>query len=235
MGMSTVRHLAREQSAATTYWRRRFVALAVGLSVLALVTWAISGAMGGSTPAVSSAATKTVHGSLPSPPAAAAHTAPAAAGGGRNHGQAGQAGTAARPVTGRQSSGVLRPCPASDVVLSLFSSQASYSIRQTPQFEVDVVSTASQTCTFDIGSRHLWLQIKTGTVRVWTSADCAEGQASLVTALHRGVPTVVAIGWNGQISSPGCPVPGAAAGHGSYTAVAADSTSASNTLVFRLG
>jgi hypothetical protein len=221
--------MTREQAVATTYWRRRFVALAVGLSILALVTWAISGAMGGSAPAVNAAATKTVHGSLPTAPASPAGGAAPATTGGRRPGH----GHPARPAAARTAA--LQPCPAADVVLSLFSSQASYSVRQTPEFEVDVVSTASQTCTFDIGARHLWLQVKTGAVRVWTSADCAEGQASLVTALHRGVPTVVAIGWNGQISSPGCPVPGAAAGHGSYTAVASDGSGVSNPLVFRIG
>jgi hypothetical protein len=222
--------MTREQAAATTYWRRRFVALAVGLSALALVTWAISGAMGGSAPAVNTAATKTVHGTLPTPAPSAAGGAGPAASGGRRHGHGHPA-----PAATVHTAGALQPCAATDVVLSLFSSQASYPIRQTPEFQVDVVSTASQTCTFDIGARHLWLQVKTGTVRVWTSADCAEGQASLVTALHRGVPTVVAIGWNGQISSPGCPVPGAAAGRGSYTAVASDGSGVSNPLVFRIG
>jgi hypothetical protein len=229
MSMSTVRHFTPERSAAAVYWRRRFVTLVAGLSALAMVTWAVSAALGGSALVVSGAATDTVHGSLPRPvPGMAAPGTRAARGGGHNGGQpAGYAATV--------SSGGPQPCPAGDVVLSLFSGQASYTVRQMPEFEVDVVSTASQTCTFDIGARHIWLQINTGTVRVWTSADCAEGQASLMTELHRGVPTVVAFGWNGQKSGPGCPVPGAAAARGSYTAVASDGTSTSNSLVFRIG
>ena len=75
----------------------------------------------------------------------------------------------------------------------------------------------------------------TGSTKVWTSADCAEGQSSLVTKLHRGIPTVVPISWNGQHSVPGCPVPGAPAAAGTYNAVASDGSSSSNALSFRIG
>jgi hypothetical protein len=224
MGTTTFRHLSPERPASVTYWRRRCVALVVGLTVLALVTWAVSGALGGSAPAVNSGATKSLHGgSAPSP-------AGAASGGAPSHGTA-----SSSPPAGATAAGALSPCPPGDVVLSLFSSQASYSLRQSPEFEVDVVSTASQTCTFDIGARHVWLKVMTGSVHVWSSADCAEGQASLVTDLHRGVPTVVPIGWDGQIAGPGCPGPGATAARGTYTAVASDGSQTSNSLAFRIG
>jgi hypothetical protein len=241
MGLTTFRQMKPERpAAAATYWRRRFVALLIGMSMLALVAWAFAGALGGSAPAGSPAATQTVHRTAPGRSAAAGASHGATAGHGGNRG-------AGAPVAGRVSAGTapgrttttarhgLRPCPVGDVVLSLFSSQASYTVRQTPAFEVDVVSTASQTCTFDIGARHVLLQITVGKTHVWTSADCAEGQASLVTKLYRGVPTVVPIAWNGQRSSPGCPVPGAAAPAGSYTAVAADGSLSSSPLTFRIG
>jgi hypothetical protein len=125
-------------------------------------------------------------------------------------------------------------CPAGDIVLSLFSSQANYSARQMPEFQVDVVSTDAQTCTLDIGAKHLWLRIFAGSVKVWTSAQCAEGEASLVTELHRGVPTVVPIGWNGQTSGTSCPGPATTVTRGNYTATASDGTQVSNTLTFRI-
>jgi hypothetical protein len=225
MGTTTLSKSAPERPTASIYWRRRFVALVTGLSVLALVAWALSGAMGGSSPAADSAATKSVPGTL-------ATVAPHASGGAQPHrNQAGQ------PAATRHRQGATRlhPCPAADIVLSVVSSQASYSVRQSPEFEVSVVSVADQTCTFDIGARHVWLQISAGPVRIWSSAECAEGQASLVTQLRRGVPTVVPIGWNGQISGPGCPGPGTRAAAGSYTAVASDAQGSSNSLVFRIG
>jgi hypothetical protein len=223
MGMTTFRHEGSEQPASATYWRRRFVALVVGLTVLALVTWALSGALGGSAPAVNTAGTRSLHGGSAPSPASAAGSAAA------SH----SPGPSSSP--GSATGGALGPCPSGDVVLSLFSSQASYSLRQSPEFEVDVVSTAPSTCTFDIGARHVWLKVMTGSVLVWSSADCAEGQASLVTELHRGVPTVVPIGWDGKISGPGCPGPGATAARGSYTAVASDGPHTSNPLSFRIG
>jgi hypothetical protein len=47
MNLSTLRNHASEYEPTTmTYWRRRFLALVVGLSLLALVAWAFSGALG---------------------------------------------------------------------------------------------------------------------------------------------------------------------------------------------
>jgi hypothetical protein len=222
MGMTTLGSRAPERPAASTYWRRRFVALVIGLSVLALVTWALSGVMGGSGPAADSGATKSVHGTLLSPRAhPSAHPT-----------------TGSQPASIRHRSGpppAARPCPASSVVLSVVSSQGSYSVRESPEFAVNVVSVASQTCSFNIGAKHVWLQISAGPVRIWSSAECAEGEASAVAQLRRGVPTVVPIGWNGQISGPGCPGPGTRAAAGSYTAMASDGAASSNTLAFRIG
>jgi hypothetical protein len=224
MGTTTLSKSAPERPTASIYWRRRFVALVIGLSVLALVAWALSGAMGGSSPAANNAATKPVHGTLP---AAGSHPS------GGTQPQRNQGG---QPAPRHSQAGPrLHPCAAADIVLSVVSSQASYTVRQSPEFELSVVSVAAQTCTFDIGARHVWLQIAAGPVRIWSSAECAEGQASLVTQLRRGVPTVVPIGWNGQISGPGCPGPGTRAAAGSYTAVASDGPGSSNLLAFRLG
>ena len=198
------------------YWRRRVVALFAGLLIIMMVAWALDSAMGGSAPSPAPAATTSgtagaSAGSAASGPAAA--TGPAPAGG--HH--------------------VLRSCPAGSVVLSLFSSEATYTIRQTPQFEVDVVSTAAGTCTFDIGAKSLLVQISAAGKQVWSSSDCAEGQASLVTRLRRGVPTIVPITWDGQHSSPGCPVPGTPAVAGTYSATASAGSMVSNQLTFRIG
>jgi hypothetical protein len=222
---TTLRHTEAERPPAATYWRRRFVALVIGLSVLALVAWALSGAMGGSAPAANTAATRPVHGTLPRPAARP--------GSGKAH-QRG-AGRARSTSQQQDGTGTPGPCPASDVVLSVFSSQASYGAEQSPEFEVDVVSVDSQACTFDIGARHVWLQIMAGRIHIWSSAECAEGEASMVTRLRRGVPTVVPIGWDGQMSGPGCPGPGTKAAAGSYTAVASDGASTSSALAFDLG
>ncbi len=225
MGMTTLRQQTPDRPPTATYWRRRFIALVTGLSILALVAWAVSSALGGAAPAAGGGTALTQG----TQPAGSVGTAAP------QHGT----GNAGQSLQHQGNSGVggsgPRPCEASDVVLSLFSSQAAYSLRQAPEFEVDVVSTASRSCTFNIGARYLWVQITAGSVRVWSSAECAEGQASLVTELQRGVPTVVPIGWDGQISGQGCPGPATMAPAGMYSAVASDATSRSNTLAFRIG
>lgn len=120
-------------------------------------------------------------------------------------------------------------------MLSVFSAQVSYTLLQTPEFDIDLVSTSSHSCTFDIGARHVLLKIFAGSKQVWTSGQCPQGEASLLSTLHRGVPTVVSIDWNEEHSSPGCPLPGLAANPGTYRAVATDGSSSSSAFVFGIG
>jgi hypothetical protein len=203
--------------------------LVSGLSVLALVVWAFSGSLGGAAPAAPASATKNLTGGGPAKPAASSAVSA------RHTPAASPSPSPPRPSHKAGGNAGLLPCPAGAVVLSLFSSQSGYSTKQTPEFDVDVVSTAARACTFDIGSGHVMLRISAGALTVWSSGQCAEGEASLVTELRRGVPTVVSIGWDGQHSTPGCPVPGAAAARGDYVAVAADGSLRSNALAFRIG
>jgi hypothetical protein len=120
------------------------------------------------------------------------------------------------------------------VVLSLFSSQASYSSGQLAEFDVDVVSTAARTCAFNVGPRFLTLVITVGEKRIWSSADCIAGPGSLPTDLARGVPTVVPLTWDRETSSPGCRVTSRQVTAGSFTAAASDGGLVSNPLTFTL-
>jgi hypothetical protein len=121
------------------------------------------------------------------------------------------------------------------VVLTLTASSNSYGPAARPKFSIDVVSTASQTCTFNVGTRHLTLLIESGGVRVWNSADCAgRSGASSVAKLKRGVPLQVQKSWNRRLSSPGCTMPRAAARPGAYTVRASADHLHSHTLVFDL-
>jgi hypothetical protein len=241
MGTSTLRQVAPERPAPAVYWRRRFVALIIGLSVLTLVTWALAGALGRSAPPGDPAANRTVHGSLALVSRAPDGRAALLPVSGQPQPSVSPTATATRSATTSLSASAavsrrpaVRPCPAADVVLSLFSGQASYSGRQTPQFQVDVVSTDSHSCAFDIGAKHVWVQVSEGKTRLWTSAACDEGHASLVTKLHRGVPAVVTISWDAEHSSPGCPVPASPGAAGTYTARASDGSSSSNTFTFSI-
>jgi hypothetical protein len=229
MGPSSVRErtLAPQPTPPAVYWRRRFIALLVGLSALAVVLWALSTAVGGFKPASNASGARSNHnhhapqGS--SPPAAPSGSASPSA----NVTAAGNQGPHSRK------SGALRRCRPAEVVLSVVSSQARYSARQAPQFDVDVVSTASRRCSFNVGSKYLRLTIMRGSVKTWTSAQCPAGPASQVIRLRRGVPAVVAFAWNGKPSSAGCQSSGPAAAAGSYTALASTGSDASRPASFR--
>jgi hypothetical protein len=226
------RPAGRQRFPQAVYWRRRLVALLVAMTVLSLITWAFLGALGLSA------------GSSGAPPAHRGTSPGQAAAGGAG---AGGAGPATADGSNTQSSKTspaglgaaaparARPCSRGDVVLSLLAGQPAYASPALPQFSIDVVGTAEPSCTFNVGARHVALVIRSGSVRVWSSADCPRGSGSLVLDLQRGVPTTLSITWNRQTSSPGCTGPSSAMPAGTYSAAVADGGLASNSVTFRLG
>jgi hypothetical protein len=230
----------RQRFSQAVYWRRRLVALLAALAILSLIAWAFFGVL-----------------DLASGPSGAARSHSGATSGGAGRGQAGQGGSgaggtghggaaagASRSPAATASSGsaghgraAARPqaCASGSVVLSVLASQSDYSNRQLPQFTIDVVSTAGVTCTFNVGARHLILVIRSGSDRVWGSADCPRGNGSLISDLERGVPTTLSITWDRQTSRQGCTGPSQALPAGTYTATATDGGLDSNAVTIRLG
>jgi hypothetical protein len=210
MGMNTFRYEPQERPLSPAiYWRRRFLALVAGLAILAAVGWAVSGV-------------------LPASPNGATHSGTASGG-------SSGTGTSPSPVqTSAFASGLPRRCPASDIVISVFSSRSSYRRAQSPEFDVDVVSTARRTCAFNVGPKFLSLVVMAGRKRVWSSADCVQGRGSLMTNLARGVPTVLPITWDRRRSAPGCTATSGQVRSGSFAAFASDGSAASNSVTFRL-
>lgn len=245
---------------AVTYWRRRFVVLAVALATLAAAAWSLSEAFkvqldvtgpattghgpsgGGAGPQGGSpgGATGTRHG----------HGADGAHGAHSGRGSASGAPGGTRTQASHRPGGVHKPtaspspgafggfkpkfCSWHSIVLSASANQADFAASQRPSFSVSVVSTQPTDCSFNVGPGHLGLIIKEGPARIWSSADCVTGSGSLVTALRRGVPTVVAISWNKKTSTPGCAGPARSVPAGTYTAYAVDGSLASGPVTFRL-
>ena len=246
---------------AMTYWRRRFIALTVGLGILSLIAWAFSGTLGTSQAGGSTAArdARASHG----------HSARTAAGSGGSGGASrhatqpqttasptarpsASAGPSASPATGalaqadhppaqlaafapRAAPHPARACKPGDVVLSLFVDQDSYGQGQLPEFDVNVVSTATRTCGFNVGAKHLSLVVRAHGKRVWASVKCAAGHGTLTTNLARGVPVIVPVSWNRQTSALACQGTGQQAPAGRYTASASDGGAASNPVRFTIG
>lgn len=254
---------------ADVYWRRRFFALAAGLSVLGVLVWALSGMTGGhQSPGTAdggngsgngqapAAYRSPVSGAAPSPTAATTGGAstsssaatpgatPAASGAmpasaygrERTSGAATPAGSTGAVTTGTQAStaGNGGRCPSGDVVLSLTTATTSYTAHRAPMFHVDVVSTDSATCSYDIGPAALTMTVRSKTGVAWRSNACARKPTAKTVKLHRGVPDMVTISWNRTLSVDGCGKGAATARPGSYQAVARDGSAVSRSQAFQL-
>ena len=236
MGMNTFRYHPQERPlSAATYWRRRFLALLVGLAILAALAWAISGVLPASPG--HTAGQSGSHGTSGGAggPAGGAVASPQDSASGTGASQnATTGGTSPSPAQTSDSAGLPRHCQPSDIVISVSSSRSSYRHGQQPEFDVNVVSTANRTCAFNVGPKFLSLVIMAGGKRIWSSADCVGGHGSLMTNLARGVPTVLPVTWNRQRSAPGCTATSRRVRSGSFTASASDGSVASNPVTFRL-
>jgi hypothetical protein len=245
-----------------TYWRRRFIALAVGLGVLSLIAWAFSGTLGasGASGAGGTAAdgAHSSHGHSARPtdaggtaqpggqpeasPSATAQPSPSVQPSSSASPAGGTAAQAGADVpeqlaafAPQRATHPARACKAGDIVISLVVAQDSYGKGQVPEFDVDVVSTGARTCGFSVGARRLSVVVRADGKRLWASADCAAGHAKLTTDLARGVPVIVPVSWNRQTSAGACQGAGKQAPPGSYTASASDGGVASNLVRFTLG
>jgi hypothetical protein len=244
MGMNAPRDQQRAPEP-DVFWRRRVIALALGIAILGLLAWAVSGVVGGGNAASPTADAGHMTGrATPALPSGASSSAPASAqpaASARTPTPSPSPSTSASPTptptptrktvtTAHSGSG----CLAGDVVISLTAADYSYGARVLPQFEVAIVSTAAQTCTFDVGAKSVRLVIHSGPARVWGSADCVAGTGAQITRLARGVPTVLHISWDRKTSVPGCRLARAVARPGTYTVTAYSGKLSSNTLVFVL-
>jgi hypothetical protein len=247
------------------YWRRRVIALAAAIGVLALIAWTVNGTLGGAGNAQTAADTTHTgqhakHGIAPAvspstaaPTAAAAATARPTATAHGQHGQAqqgqakhGQAkhGQArhAQARNGRHQAGHgtaaggrAAACPRGSVVLSLFTTKYHYPAHQVPRFQLDVVSTAPRPCWFDLSAKHVQLVIKAGGERQVWDSAACAAAGHRMTRLSRGVPDVLRVSWDRKTAAASCRMQGKAARPGTYTATARSGPLHSQSLIFVLG
>jgi len=255
MDLNTFRCQAGEHdSLAATYWRRRFLALVIGLAILAVIAWALSGVAAGGSAAGTGASTPLAAsvGSLgaatPGPGGGTASPGTEAPGNATAAGSAGP-GSTTRPAAATRSGGTTRPggttgsggtaarlraCRPGDLVITLYAGRGVYGPRQAPAFDVAFVSTAARPCAVNVGPRFLKLAVTGHGRRVWGLADCAAGHGSLLAGLARGVPEIVPVSWDRQTSAPGCAQEARRAPAGRYAAVASDGGVTSNPVTFRV-
>ena len=210
------------------YWRRRFFILCAGVVAFGICAWLLPGARHA---AVTSAAAResgvaaATRGSLPpaaygpawsspvpspSPTPSPGDSAKLAEKTKKLH----KVGTSYHPrhsaspsasstsPTGKVKAGAA--CTPADIVLSLFTSQASYGRNARPRFNVYAVSTAAADCKLSYGRGAVQVIVTNHGHVVWNSAACDPPPAKPVR-FTLGVPQLLTLTWNRKAASPaGC-------------------------------
>ncbi len=225
----------------SAYWRRRFFILGGGLVVLAVLAWQFTGkgpsagmpAADGSSMAALRAGETLPAAAYGSPAAAPSLTTPAES-----------PPTTAPPATpsakqpsamASTSAGAAGPsCAPGNIVLSLFTTQASYGQAAQPQFHVYAVSTASRPCQLPYGAGSVRVIVTRHGQVVWDSSACRPAAAKPVQ-FQLGVPQLLTISWDRQATGPsGCAGSLPAGATGTFDAVAQTAGQSSHVRIFTL-
>jgi hypothetical protein len=225
-----------------TYWRRRVVVFAGGMTVLTLLIWganaAVSSALGGG-PATGQGSPGSHAGGSAAPiqggrghrqsvagetadlrsrqrasPRPSTPSPSASAAPSPESGQQPGVGTALVPGGGQQA------CASGAVVLTLRSPQSRYGSGTPVTFVIGAVSTRNRPCQVNLASRFVSIVIDSSGTPIWDSSSCPRGTLSRVITLTRGVPGLVQVTWDRRTSMSECPGQGSAVLPGTYTAAA---------------
>jgi hypothetical protein len=239
------------------YWRRRFFILGGGIAVIAVLAWQFTPAHPARAPGSAATARSSMaaaqkpddlpsaaYGSAwPGPSPAASRTTPSPTVPGSTGGasatatqKAGAAPSASSgtPQPGDSASATPGQCAPGAIVLSLFTSQASYGPGKQPQFNVYAVSTAPGPCLMAFGPGSVRVIVTRHGQVVWDSATCDPASAGPVR-FELGVPQLLTISWNRAAAGPvGCAGSLPAGASGTLDAVAMSAGQDSSVRTFRL-
>jgi hypothetical protein len=110
-------------------------------------------------------------------------------------------------------------CTAAAVQLTLRSVHNSYSLDQTPAFQLIAKNTSSSDCKVDLGPKSAVLTITQagGSDDYWSSADCPKNSGSVFYRVSAGSGVTYTVEWDRKPSAPQCATPPAgSAGAGTY-------------------
>ncbi|MCU1692690.1 MAG: hypothetical protein JWM64_1781 [Frankiales bacterium] len=175
----------------TVYWRRRAVVVACVVLLLVLLS-----RCGGDDPASEALA-------QPSPSASAAAPVPVPAG---------------SPVPTASPSA---PGPCADDVLRVTATpdRTRYGASPRPVLRLAVRNGGTVPCTRALGRGAVELLVFSGSDRIWSSDDCAEGGPADPVVLQPQQLEVTTLTWGGRRSRPGCPDGAEKAEPGTYRVV----------------
>lgn len=133
------------------------------------------------------------------------------------------------------------PCRPQDIVVSFDfeekkGEEQQYPAGVDPSFVVEVVNTAEQTCTVDVGPEALEMVVTSGQDSVYSTAHCREGETSDERRLDQGRTHRYVIDWDRERSFSDCRDTTSAAGSGWYHAELGGTYSGgADDLRFRIG
>lgn len=118
--------------------------------------------------------------------------------------------------TGSPSAGPVVSCPDSVLVLIASADAPSYASGSTPGLRLSIRNGGPVACRRNVGSRAVELRILSGSDRIWSSDDCANGGSLEPVLLQPGETRSTSVVWSGRRSQPGCGGSTAQAQPGTY-------------------
>jgi hypothetical protein len=203
------------------YWRRRGLALGIGVLLIGIVVATVLAVVSGSAGANTTNAAKPAASPatrVAQPPAAQPEfktpvVPPAAE----------SPAPVPTPTAAVQPPPVLKEgddCPDSTLAVKGLTNAPQYVLGDQPKFTMVVTNIGLVACKRDVGAAVLAAYVYTLDIkRLWSNLDCAPSNETLVKTFAPGEQVTTAVTWTGMGSAPGCPLPRPAIGPGTYNLV----------------
>lgn len=196
------------------YWRRRALAVGIGVAVFAVVSAIIFAVVHGSAGAQHSDAKKTAQGvdarnpeEVKTPVVPPSEGAPA---------------PSPTPTAAVTPPPVLKEgddCPDSTLAVKGITGP-QYTVGEQPQFTMVVTNIGLVACKRDVGAAVLAAYVYSlDNQRLWSNLDCAPSNETLMKTFDPGEQVTTTVTWTGMGSAPQCPLPRQAIGPGTYNLV----------------
>lgn len=198
------------------YWRRRALAIGVGVVVVALLVWLLSSLGGGGDDPETGAAAATS--SLTSAPATSSAKSDDKSEGGGSGGSGDSSGSSESSSGSETSSGESSTsstnaepvpagqCPDQSLAIKATGEKPNYAPGEEPTFTTVITNIGTTPCERDLGSGLQQVLVYTldGNQRLWSNIDCfPQGEPDLRT-LAPGEQAVFSVKWSAKTSAPDC-------------------------------
>jgi hypothetical protein len=200
------------------YWRRRGLALAVGVVVIGIVVAVVFTVLSGNAGAENKNAPKPANApaasQAPNPlPEVKSPITP----------------LPPPPIQNPTATAAVMPppilkdgddCPDSTLAVKGITSQPQYLIGDQPKFTMVVTNIGLVACQRDVGAAVLAAYVYSlDNNRLWSNLDCAPSNETLVKKFSPGEQVTTEVTWTGMGSAPQCPLPRQPIGPGTYNLV----------------